>query len=210
MQLAMCREIIMNVGFKTPITLDAEPAGRGLDLRIYLNFLWRHWMFISAVTALALLVGFIYLARATPRYTATTQILLDPQRQRVAAEANILSDLQYDYASLENQITIIRSEPLLRRVVIKERLVPPPTEKEPQGATEEGAKSAEAQRIRDAVNGLRGALNVNRVKDSTAYDISITWGDPQGAARLANAIADAYVVDQLDTRLEGAKRASSW
>ena len=40
-------------------------------------------MFIGAVAALALLVGFIYLARATPIYTATAQILLDPQRQRV-------------------------------------------------------------------------------------------------------------------------------
>ena len=70
----------MNVGFKTPVRLGAEPAERSLDLRTYLNFLWRNWMFIGAVTALALLVGIIYLARATPIYTATAQILLDPQR----------------------------------------------------------------------------------------------------------------------------------
>ena len=74
----------MNVGFKTPVRLDAEPAERSIDLRTYLNFLWRHWMFIGAVAALALLVGIIYLARATPMYTATAEILLDPQRQRVA------------------------------------------------------------------------------------------------------------------------------
>src|SRR5262249_39815460 len=30
------------------------------------------------------------------------------------------------------------------------------------------------------------------------------------AARLANAVADAYVVDQLDARLESTKRASGW
>ena len=30
------------------------------------------------------------------------------------------------------------------------------------------------------------------------------------AAQLANAVADAYVVDQLDARLESAKRASGW
>ena len=36
-------------------------------------------MFIGAVVALALLVGFIYLARATPIYTATAQIMLNPQ-----------------------------------------------------------------------------------------------------------------------------------
>src|SRR5262245_15749910 len=114
----------MNVGFKTPIALDAQPAERGPDLRTYLNFLWRHWMFICAVTALALLMGLIHLARATPRYTATTQILLDPQRQRVAGVTSdsALTDLQFDISSLESQVTIMKSDPLLRRVVIKERL----------------------------------------------------------------------------------------
>src|SRR5262245_14837230 len=167
----------MNVGFKNPVTLNAEPAERSLDLRTYLNFLWRHWMFVGAVTALALLVGFIYLARATPRYTATAQILLDPQRQRVAGTDSVLTDLQFDYSSLESQITIMKSDPLLRRVVVKERLAlpPPTTEKEPPGASDEDGKSAEAQRIQAAVNGLRGALNVNRVRDSSAYDISVTW-----------------------------------
>ena len=41
-------------------------------------------------------------------------------------------------------------------------------------------------------------------------NISITWDDPVRAAQLANAVADAYVVDQLDARLESAKRASGW
>ena len=41
-------------------------------------------------------------------------------------------------------------------------------------------------------------------------NISITWEDPVEAAQLANAVADAYVVDQLDARLESAKRASGW
>ena len=41
-------------------------------------------------------------------------------------------------------------------------------------------------------------------------NISITWDDPTRAAQLANAVADAYVVDQLDARFESAKRASGW
>ena len=68
----------MNVGFKSPVTVGSEPAERGLDLRTYLNFLWRNWMFIGALVALSLLVGIVYLVRATPLYTATVQILLDP------------------------------------------------------------------------------------------------------------------------------------
>ena len=71
----------MNVGFRIPTGVDAEPAERKFDLRQYLNFVWRNWMFIASVTAFALLVGVIYLVRATPLYTATTQVLLEQRRE---------------------------------------------------------------------------------------------------------------------------------
>ena len=40
--------------------------------------------------------------------------------------------------------------------------------------------------------------------------ISVTSEDPIKAMRLANAVADAYVVDRLDARYDAAKRASTW
>ena len=67
----------MNVGFRIPTEVDTEPPDRRFDLRQYLNFVWRNWMFIASVTAFALLVAVIYLVRATPLYTATTQVLLE-------------------------------------------------------------------------------------------------------------------------------------
>ena len=202
----------MNVGFKIPITLDAEPAERSIDLRTYLNFLWRHWMFIGAVAALALLVGFIYLARATPLYTATAEILLDPQRQKVAGADSALSRSSVRLCVHGEPANHHQIGPAAAARGHKgaARTPPPATEKEPQGASDEDAKSAEAQRIQAAVNRLRGALRVSRVGQSTAFDISVTWNDPERAAQLANAIADAYMVDQLDARFEAAKRASAW
>ena len=198
----------MNVGFKTPVTLGSEPAERSLDLRTYLNFLWRNWMFIGAIVALSLLVAIVYLARATPVYTATAQILLDPQQEKGTAGGGDLVPSQiYNYATMESQLSIINSDPLLRRVVVKEQLAAPPQTDTPQSEDE---KSAQAQRIQDAINRVRGALAAKRVGQSNAFDISITWPDPKRAAQLANAVADAYIVDQLDTRLESAKRTSGW
>src|SRR5215472_4462410 len=96
----------MNVGFKTPVTLGSEPAERGLDLRTYLNFLWRNWMFIGAIVALSLLVAIVYLARATPMYTATAQILLDPQQEK-AGGGDLVPSQIYNYATMESQLSII-------------------------------------------------------------------------------------------------------
>src|SRR5215467_5496611 len=112
----------MNVGFRIPGTIETEPAERGFDLRQYLNFVWRHWVFITSVTGLALLIAVINLARTTPLYTATAQILLE---RPVKAPLDSSSTEYYsfgDFAFIENQLAIIRSEPLLRRVVVKERL----------------------------------------------------------------------------------------
>jgi polysaccharide biosynthesis transport protein len=40
--------------------------------------------------------------------------------------------------------------------------------------------------------------------------ISVTCADPARAARLANAVAGAFLVDKLDTRFEAVKRTSAW
>ncbi|HEV2551851.1 MAG TPA: polysaccharide biosynthesis tyrosine autokinase [Stellaceae bacterium] len=62
-----------------------------------------------------------------------------------------------------------------------------------------------------AVGALKGALKVSRTpKQRYVLAISVTSPDPMQAARLANAVSDAFLVDKLDTRFEAAKRASAW
>ena len=121
----------MNAGFQIPTRIETEPAEGKFDLRKYINFVWRHWIFIAVVAALVLFIGVIYLVRATPLYTATTQVLLEPPQKAPNLES--LADSRYDdYSFIANQLAIIRSDPLLRRVVIKERLaVAPPTSQDP-------------------------------------------------------------------------------
>jgi uncharacterized protein involved in exopolysaccharide biosynthesis len=204
----------MNAGFKIPTKIVAETAGSRFDLRVYLNFVWRHWMFIGAVVALALLMALIYLVRAIPRYTATTRVLLEAA-ERAPTDTGSTDLYRFnDRSYIENQLAILASDSMLRRVVLKERLfeAPPTPTKESQGAdaSKDDLATAEAQSILDGINSLRGALSVSRSGQAQVLNISITWGDPGRAAQLANAVADAYVVNQLDARFESAKRASGW
>jgi polysaccharide biosynthesis transport protein len=203
----------MNVGFRIPSGVGTEPAERTLDVRQYLHFVWRHWMFIASVTALVFVIGVVYLARTTPLYTATAQVLLE----RPARAPTDTGSTDYygfdDSAFFENQLVIIRSDPLLRRVVVKERLAEArPTAKEAQNTdpSKESPAAAEEQSILDAINSLRGALAVARSGKAQVLSISITSTNPAKAAQLANAVANAYVVNQLDARFESAKLASAW
>src|SRR4029077_771597 len=127
----------MNVGFRIPSGIETEPAERTFDVRQYLHFVWRHWMFIASVTALVFVIGAVYLARTIPLYTATAQVLLE---RPAKAPTDTGSSDYYgfdDYAFFENQLVIIRSDPLLRRVVVKERLAE-------RGPPSEGGRGGEA------------------------------------------------------------------
>src|SRR5205809_5002844 len=105
----------MNVGFKIPAQLDAAPPPeRVLDLREYLNFVWRHWMLIASITALVLLVAAAYLARAIPLYTASTQVLLEQGGKAPGLDGiNDGGRIEtYSYSYVENQLAILQSDSL--------------------------------------------------------------------------------------------------
>jgi succinoglycan biosynthesis transport protein ExoP len=212
---------------------DAAPD-RGANLREYVAFAWRHWIFIASMTALALLFGLVWLAYAVPLYTATAQVMLDPLTERAPVQNNTTPNVFFiDPAMMENQISLIRSDGLLRRVVEKNKLYSvgsankeaaqtsgwdafkealsgkPASPVQPAPAPTDDP-SAEEKAISAAVERLRAALGVQRTGLGYILSISVTDPDPDRAALLANAVADAYVVNKLDARLEGAKRASGW
>lgn len=216
---------------------DAAAAVEEFDLREIINFLWRRWKLIAAVTAVAILVGIAYLGQATPFYTANVQILLEPPKAKVLGQSQVLSDPALDNVAFEGQLAIIRSTVLLRRVVAKEKLINDPefgaalssngwtlfgeiksffsekpapiTRKSPIEANSIGVIPANELAV---IGNLQAALDVKRVAPGQAnlINIAVASTNPVRAARLANAVSDAYIVDQLDTRFEAAARASAW
>jgi len=207
-------------------TLGKDEAERGFDLQEVLNFCWREWKFIAVVFTAVLVVGTVYTWRQIPLYTATSQVLLDPRKEKAAGAEAILSDDRLDYAMIDSQMAIIRSTVFLRRVVEKERLVSDPEfGSGPAHGGPTVADQPETGRAKDdepippdvamSIEALKGAVSVrggSQTQFAISYllSISVTSRDPARAARLANAVADAFVVDKLDARFEAAKRASAW
>ena len=104
-----------------------ESAGFHIaDLRDAMSFLWRRWKIILAFTAIALLIGVLYIARATPLYTATVQLLIDPQKSKVVGEDLVSADTVLDAVALDSQMTILKSSVLLQYVVEREGLLNDP------------------------------------------------------------------------------------
>jgi succinoglycan biosynthesis transport protein ExoP len=215
--------------FSADNIVDASEVQAGFDLREILSFAWRQWKFIAAVVGISLLVGTVSLLRQTFLYTATAQVLLEPQRARLPG-AEFITDINLDLAMIESQTAIIKSSEFLRRVVEKERLFSDPEfgSAAPDASVIANARSNSSDQIgstpgarRDeppvppnvlaSTEALKGAVSVNAGQgQGYVLAITVTSADPARAARLANATADMYLVDKLDTRFEAAQRASTW
>jgi polysaccharide biosynthesis transport protein len=100
--------------------------GGGFDLRDAVNFFWRQWKLIGGMVGLFIFLAALYITRVTPLYTATAQLLFDPWKERAAGQDVFISDSVLDQQMLENQMMIIRSTTLLRRVVDKMQLTRDP------------------------------------------------------------------------------------
>jgi polysaccharide biosynthesis transport protein len=208
----------------TRTSVPQDKAERGFDLWEILNFCWREWKFMAAVFAAVLIVGTVYTLRQIPLYTAAADVLLDPRKEKAAGADAILSDAYNDtYLMIESQMAIIRSTVFLRRVVEKEHLVSDPEfgsgASRGPGTGDESSQSKSKDDgsippdVARSIGALKGAVSVKGgSQDQLSYllSISVTSKDPERAARLANAVADAFVVDKLDARFEAAKRASAW
>jgi len=211
------------------------PDDGDFDVREALNFAWRQWKFILGVAALAILLGAIDISRQTPLYTASAQLLLEPNKARSLSGQDIQADMQLDAATIESQVAVIKSTALLRRVVDKEKLVNDPEfgagasagsggiftsiknffNREPQEETQrpvmpDGRLESLPPEVIGTIGNLQGVVDVSRAGEALVLNIAFTSADPRKAARLANAVADAYVVDKLDARFEAAKSASNW
>lgn len=198
------------------------------DLSKILSFVTRRWKFIVSTAVLVAMLALVVVLSLTPRYTATTEVLLEAKKEGFFGRDTIAPELNLDTGSIDSQVAVILSIGLLRRVVEQFNLT---------ADTEFGAKKnsgllasirglfvqPEAGRSdRDAATdqippdllrtiiALRGALRVFRVGRTYVIEISVTSEDPEKAMRLTNGIADAYVVDRLEARYDAARRASTW
>lgn len=184
---------------------DAAP-GFGIldefDFRKFWSVLWRgKWIILlTTLAALGLAVGFVKLV--PHRYTATTQILVDPMDLR-AAQSDISPTIpQSDAAVLqvESQSRVIGSDNVLGRVVAAEGLG-----HDPEFAS--GPLAAEHPALA-ALEALKKRLTIRRPERTFIIEVSVSSEDPAKAARLANAIAQAYLAEQTQVRADAARQVS--
>ena len=188
-----------------------------IDFRSLWSLLRRSQITILSTTAAALLLMVLVVLVVPHRYTATTQILIDPADLHAVGSDLSPTNQMSDAAVLqvESQVRVLTSDSVLRRVVKAEALDRdaefagrPSLLRGLLGALGLGPAPATTDSTLAALTALRRALVVKRAERTYVVDASVTSKDREKAARLANAVAQAYLAEQTDVRSDAARQIS--
>ena len=158
-------------------------------------------------------IGFGLSKGLTPRYVAVAQIYLDPRSLPGLEGDNPGQDSNGFINFVETQTRIIASQAVLERVVNVEHLVDDP---EFAGAPSllyrlfgVGARPTEAERLAGAVRALGSRVVVRRPERTFIIDIAATSDEAKKSARIANAVAQAYIDVRGSMHADAARQAAS-
>src|SRR5207248_1937366 len=79
----------------------------------------------------------------------------------------------------------------------------------PQAAPRSAADAAAAE-LSQTIENFLGRLKVSVKETSRMIDVAFDSSDPHRAMQIANALADRYLNNQLELRMESAQRTSGW
>ncbi len=202
--------------------LPARSESGDLDLRALGQVLARKrgWIIVPTVLAAALSIAAVNLV--TPRYKSEARILVDGRENvflRPSGERNE-ERTALDAEAVTSQVQLLLSRDLAREIVRKNNLAERP-EFDPVlqglsplksllalfGIGRDPFSLTPEERVLDAYYDRFTAYAVDK---SRVIVIEFQSRDPELAARVANSIAEGYLVLQQNARQEQAKSASQW
>jgi succinoglycan biosynthesis transport protein ExoP len=139
---------------------------------------------------------------------------------RKMAFDSLLGSAPPDSAWIESQIALLKSQSVAAYVVKQLRLADDPTFVRPElglsdkllvrlglGASE---PTSEAERVGGAIGAVMSGLDVRRVGQSYMMRIDFRSQNPEQAVKVANAMIDGYIFDQLNAKYQANRRAGDW
>ena len=199
---------------------SAEPS-LAEHLATITGFIRRQFVIILAVVPLTLGLAVAYLYATPPLFTAQARILIDPGKVQVSSQP-IFGDNPVSMSLVDSQIEILKSDSFVLSIIKKlhltqdgefvgssqglignifQRLLHPSASVKPK------TDSALEQR---ALAVFEKRLSVTRIGMTYVIEVEFQSIDPDRAAQIANAVADAYVVDQLEGKYQTIGKATAW
>ena len=214
---------------------DAPERAASDPLQIIATFRRRMKVF-GATVAVVLAAVMIYTLEQTPRYTATSYVMIDTRKRDVSKIDEVLSGLPTDSSAVDTEVEILKSRSLAARVVQDLHLEKDPefnaalrkpsllramigwpgsllrTAAPPVSAADAAdAKSLDDRKRSDrVVDAVLRRLKVSRQGLTYVIAIDFTSISQPKATDIANAFANDYLLEQLEAKFDATRQASQW
>jgi capsular exopolysaccharide synthesis family protein len=209
-------ERVQAAGFNEPV----------IDLIAAIGVLRRQRRLIICVLVLTIGAALVYLITAPSRYTGHAMLFFDVHssdglQQPVSVNASA------DSAYVDSQVEVLTSDDIARSVIKKleldrddEFLTPahpilsavlgfPSKLIDAVIGNDDGAGTARDP-LGPLIQFFKSNLTVKRVGLTYVVDVNYRSTDRVKAANISNAVVDAYIVAQLDSKYQAARQAGSW
>jgi exopolysaccharide transport family protein len=207
---------------------EAAPERDGFDLLDLLRVVRVRRMLILGTTLIVIALTATTVMLLKPVYSATAAVMLEQRKNTVEDAGAVLSDMPTDQTAVQNQVQILTSQELANRVIKKLQLDQDPEFNPnidgrksilsylnplnwlPTNSALEAAAQGEDVTRRTVLTTFGKRLGVEPIGLSTAMNITFESYDAAKAQRIANAVATAYVEDQLEAKFDATKKATEW
>jgi succinoglycan biosynthesis transport protein ExoP len=201
------------------VPYSAQPSSAELFGKV-IGFIRRQFPIVLSVVPLTVGLAAVYLFTTPPLYSAQAVIMIDTGKVQLFQQS-ILGD---NPVVMDSQLEILKSENFALSIVKNLHLTQDPEFVGPNRGligtarnvisklliSNENEPKSEFELTRAAVGVFEDRLTVGRVGMAYVIEIRFQSIDPDRAAQIANAAADAYIADQLEAKYQTIRGAAAW
>ena len=205
-----------------------------IDLGKYLALLLRNKYRIFLFSVVCTIFSFIYISNVTPTYTATATLILETEAKKAVSIEEVVGIDPSQKGYFKTQLEILKSRRIGMRVIDALNLY-----KQPEFNSSLVTQTSPFSLIKARVNlwirsftnsvenipsdkelqeklsykvfeKFRSQLHVEGVPKTHLVKIHFTSRDPKMASQIANAIGEAYIEENLFSRLDATRQTSGW
>lgn len=215
-------------------------SGPQVNIWNALAVLRRRWQVLAAAVISITLLAALVVFQLTPRYSATSSVAINTQKTQIVDATQVMSDVTADVSAMETQAAILRSPTLIGKLIDQLKLDRDPEFSASARKALDAARSEfdilkpatwfassdgqislvvdqpklsrlESARDRSRlINAVSGAIEVKIRPRSYVLTITATSQDAVKATLIANTLAELFISDQIETKYDATRRASTW
>ncbi len=211
------QNINQDTNYPTHEVTGPQIVSAGISLEFIFDFARRRcWVILFSVLFMCG-IGLTYFMVVPAPYTGVAVLEIESRKFQLFQQSASLGDQSFDSsAEVESQLEVLKSENLVLKVINELHLADDPefgmAAAIPIVSKLIGKQKRESEswRTRNALRIFEKHYTVQRRGISYMIDISFESANPERAAQIANAIAEAYIADQFDAKYQVTREGSKW